>query len=552
MLHHLLPRPQLLLAGASIVIAATTACGPKTVAPPPPPPDEARAVAPPTTEDVTAEVGPLALTGTRFVPEAMPPPPMPRVTPSKRTTLAKERAAWKRLAKSPRATAAERATAAHVLATLLYDEAVAKPAGKAAPLAEARLVVQAVLDATPQQADALTLEIAAALAFAAGDEAAAEPYLAELAGRFVNERAGLAAKAQLGFARLRQDRTAEAAAIVGYADPSPDVPELAYVIAWLRFRAGDGERAAGAIRTAAAGWTDAAYRTPLLRDFLVMTARGGVAPADAAATIASLFPARDLRYAFTYQLSKAYALAGRPDDAAAAIDLAVAVVGDTVQKRDLAVYRTEQAEYAWQAGRVEDIAPAFAAAKAALDGCTDCGEGDQQALAMYAAQRATDLRGVYDGSADTRYRAATAALYELAASLPAGDAKDAAKQARALAAGPPPEVESARYVMALLIPVGARQQELQACYDQVLQGEPALAGAMALALEIDQTGKVIGAAGDPPAGDAGLAAVSRCIEARARAWSLPGRPRAGVARITMRLTVAPAEPTPPAAAPASP
>lgn len=540
-MHHLLFRPQVLLAGASIVIAATVACGPKP-APVPPPPPPTEAVAPPPTEDITAELDQVALTGSRFVPEAVPPPPMPRVVPAKKTTLAKERAAWKRLAKSTRATAAERAAAAHVLATLLYDEARAKPADKAALLAEARAALQTIVDAAPGQADALTLEIAAALAFAAGDEAAAEPFLAELAGRFVNERAGLAAKAQLGFARLRQDRTAEAAAIVGYADPSTDVPELAYVIAWLRFRAGDGERAAGAIRTAATGWTDAAHRTPMLRDFLVMTARGGVPPADAAETIATLFPARDLRYAFTYQLSKAYALAGRPDDAAAAIDLALAVVGDAVLKNDLAVYRTEQADYARQAGRIEDIAPALAAAKAAFDGCSTCAAEDKEALGEYAAKQATDLHHVYTRSGDPRYRAAAAAMYELLGTMATGEMGEVlAKQGRLLASAPPPKA-GAQYPEALVGPLAARLQEPQACYEQVLQGEPALAGTVTLAIEVGQDGKVNGAAGDPPAGDAGLAAVSRCLEARARAWTLPSRPIAGVARVTLSFALSPAAP----------
>jgi hypothetical protein len=61
-----------------------------------------------------------------------------------------------------------------------------------------------------------------------------------------------------------------------------------------------------------------------------------------------------------------------------------------------------------------------------------------------------------------------------------------------------------------------------------------------IALEIDRSGAITGAAGDPPAGDAGLAAVSRCIEERARAWVMPSRPRDGVARVTLSFGLTPA------------
>jgi tetratricopeptide (TPR) repeat protein len=348
------------------------------------------------------------------------------------------------------------------------------------------------------------------------------------------------ARAQLAFARLKDGANADAAALIADAVPAAGAPEMAYVIAWVRFRAGDVAGAAAAIQLAASGWTDAAFKTPLLRDYLVMTARGGVPAAAAAAAIEMLFPARNLRYAFTYQLSKAYGLAGRPDEAAAAIDLAIAIVGDTVQPTDLAVYRVEQADYARQGNRVEALAPALAAAKAAFEACRDCADRDKKALGDYVGQRATEAHAIFARTGDVRYQRAATALYELFASLPPrDDSAQLAQQARDLQATTAPD-DGRQYADALVPPLSARQQEAQACYEQVLQGDPALAGAVTVALEIDRSGAVIGAAGDPPAGDAGLAAVSRCIETRARAWSMPSRPRDGVARVTLAFALTPA------------
>lgn len=514
------------------------ACGPRHVAPPPPPP--IAAPAPPPTEDLEAELGPLALTGSTFTPQAVPPTPMVLVRPVKKTTLARARAAWKKLAASPRAPWAQKATDAQLLATMLYEEAKARPVDRGALLAEARAALAVAHAAAGGAADAITLEMSAALAFAASDAAGAEPFLSELATRFPAEPAGVAARAQLAFARLRDGNNADAAALVADAQATRDAPELAYVIAWLAFRRGDVAGAAQAIAIAAQGWTADAFRTPLLRDFLVMTARAGVPAADAAATIAALLPMRNLRYAFTYQLSRAYGLAGRPEHAAAALEQAIAVVGDAVQKADLAQYRAEQADHARQAGRVEDLAPALARAKEALDGCPDCPDRDRKALGDYVGQRAIELHGIYAITGDARYQRAAAALYALHASLgPRDDSAAMAAHARDLAATPPPE-SGAQYAEALVVPLSARTQEAQSCYEQVLQGEPALAGTVTLALEIDQAGAVAGASSQPPAGDAGLAAVARCIEERARAWVLPSRPRAGTARVAIAYALTPA------------
>ncbi|MBZ0233919.1 MAG: hypothetical protein K8M05_16445, partial [Deltaproteobacteria bacterium] len=91
-----------------------------------------------TAEDVTAELGPWTLQGMVFTPEALPPTAMRlvRVTPA--VPLAKARAQWAKHARDGKPAKGAKATAAHVLASLLYEQAAADPAKKAEPLAEAR------------------------------------------------------------------------------------------------------------------------------------------------------------------------------------------------------------------------------------------------------------------------------------------------------------------------------------------------------------------------------------------------------------------------------
>ena len=84
-----------------------------------------------------------------------------------------------------------------------------------------------------------------------------------------------------------------------------------------------------------------------------------------------------------------------------------------------------------------------------------------------------------------------------------------------------------------MAPLVARFQEVLACYEDRLQGDRTLGGALTVRLEVDQRGEVIGATTEPAGGLASMAAVASCVERRARTWSLPTRPRAGIARISL-------------------
>ena len=105
-----------------------------------------------------------------------------------------------------------KATSAHVLASLLYEQAAADPSKKTEPLTEANAVIAALHGAAADSsADAITLEMGAALAFAADDRAAAQPYLDELVRRFPADKVTTNARAQLAFVHLRAGKNADAA-----------------------------------------------------------------------------------------------------------------------------------------------------------------------------------------------------------------------------------------------------------------------------------------------------------------------------------------------------
>jgi hypothetical protein len=414
-------------------------------------------------EDVTAELGPWTLQGLVFTPEALPPTPMRLVRVSPPVPLAKARAQWAKMAKDGKPPKGPKATAAQVLASLLYEQAAADPTKKAEPLAEARAALDALRAASkgdPKNGvDAVTLEMAAALAFSADDAAGAQPFLDEIVQRFPNDKVASNARCQLAFARLRAHQNAEAAAVLAGAE---DTAELSYVTAWVKFRQGDAATGASLLAKAAASW-DAAYIDPLARDFLVMAARGGVPAKDAASVLASLYPDPKIRFEATYQLSRAYAFAGRPADASDTIELALGTGGDVTA----------------------DMAAKLKKESAAL---------------------------------------------------------------RTLATGKPPVEkatgDAAAYAHAAKATIDARRQEAQACYEQVLQGQPALAGPLMIHLEIDANGAVTGATSEPPEGDAGIAAVARCTVAKIRAWQFPARSGGGVARLTAGFALAPAPAAP--------
>ena len=109
-----------------------------------------------------------------------------------------------------------------------------------------------------------------------------------------------------------------------------------------------------------------------------------------------MFPMPTCATRSPYQLSKAYGLAGQPEQATAAIDAALAIRRrHGAEKIDLPVYRTEQAENcARRGGRISALAPALTAARRRSTRA-GCPERDRKALGDYIGQRATEAHSIY-------------------------------------------------------------------------------------------------------------------------------------------------------------
>ena len=516
------------LAGAAWLAVACS--GPSTPVALPTPPDPR-----PRTEDLTIDMATTTLQGTLFVPEGLAPPPMLVVRPSRKTTLDKQRAAWKKLAADAKAPLARKATEAQVLATLLFDRLRGLPADaptRGPLLDEARAALAAVHDAGKDKTDRTTLEMAAALALGAGDRAGAERYLDELIARFPDSGADSMARAQLAYVQLVAGKDDEATTALAGQEPLAARPDLAYVIAWLRFRAGNGPGAAAAIALAASGWKDDGTRPALTRDYLIMTTRGGVAPTEAAAGVTGFVPDGPARSGALLDLAQAYDLAGRPDDAAAAIELALAQLGATLAPIDQLAARRTQAELARKSGHIADLGARWAAVTDALARCKDCDVDVRHGVATELAKLAYELHTIYVTSGDPRHRAAAMELYRLHAGLGDADGAAVAAHARELGTAHVPE-DGSQYHEAIRAPIVARFQSVLACYEARLQGTRTLGGPLTVRLEVDQRGQVSGVTTEPAGGLDGMAAVATCIERDARTWTLPSRPRPGVARISL-------------------
>ncbi len=489
-------------------------------------------------EDLAIDGGEVALTGLRFTPEAIAPPSMLLVHGTRTPTLERQRTAWARL-RSDRRAVARRTVDGQVLVTALFTAARTDAARRGALLAEARAAIDVIHVATPGATDETTLTMGAALAFATGDEPGAQPYLTELVQRFGEGPGGTMARTQLTFARLRDGDDDIARALVLGREPNAAQAELAYVIAWTRFRDGDGPGVAAAITLAAQGWTVAATVAAVERDFLIMHARSGLDLATAIDAVAAVTAEVPRRHALLYQLSTAYAFAGRPLEARGALDAALAVLPSPPTEL-LPSLRLLQAEYVRRAGKIDELPTAWRAAVAAIAACPACAAADRQAVGDGLAARAVEAHTIYATSGDARYHRAADDLYRQFAALPdvtrRADHAAVAQYAADFAQVREP-TDGAQYRDAIKGPIALRQQEVLACYEATLQGTPALGGAVALVIEIDPTGAIQGAVTDPPRGDAGLARVAGCVEDRARAWQLPARARPGIARVTLRYVL---------------
>jgi hypothetical protein len=533
-----------------------TAPGPASAAP-------ARKV---TSGDVSFEVDRQDIKGTVYEPDpGLGRPGMPLVDAKRKTTKDKQRA----LVQSTKDPVAKQAQAA-IYATMLYREAKddKDKTKEREKLAEARNTLKEVADAVGDKAiDEITLRLVASynLLLAPMEdsrkprredyEAAEKAWQALLAVVEKDPKAKDVGDIRTGLAytQLRLFKNADALATVSAAKPEDKQPELAYVTAWAKLRAGDGAGAWQAIAAAAQGFTDVS-RDDLERDVLWFAGRTDVAIDQVAPTIAVLAKARaaaakqpQLEQRTQYELFArlgliSYALAGRWADAIAALDKAVAVGGDIVPPNDLPVIRYSQADFTVRLD-APDVAVKFA--RQAIEAYKPCAEK------CTAKDRADTIKGVYllcqlfhvlyATANDQRYYQPAHDLYQLLISTPEFAQKSEAEQnlkklettLKNTKVGTGTHDKGA---LGALLP--RHNLEAQACYEAALGTNPELAGNVVVNLEADASGAIKGVATEPKAGAADLSAVAGCIANRAKQWKLPKRGMAGATRIKLTFGLA--------------
>ena len=492
--------------------------------------------------DVSFEIPVFEIKGVVFEPEAIGRPGMPLVDAKKATTLDKQRAQVLST-KDP----VQKQAQAAVLATMLYRESKTNNKANEKPLlTEARQVLRDVAQQAGDKAvDEITLRLLGSYELLLEDYAAAEKAWQALIERDPKSKEGPVNHAWLAYAQLRQFKNTEALAAVAADKLDDKQPELAYVMAWAKWRTNDNAGAWQAITTAAKGWGQNANRDELEHDVLLFAGRTNLTLDQAAQALTAMPGKTKLQqYELLAKLGiSGLGLVGRWADGVTALDKAVELAGTAVPPNDLPVIRYSQADFTV---RLDTPEVATKYARQAIDALAPCG------AKCTDKDKADTIQGVYlmgrlfhilyATANDHRYYEPAHDLYALTIPLLADPAiqSQAQKDAKILETtlknikiGTGTHDKGA--LGALL---GRHNLEIQACYEAGLGANPKLGGTITLNLESDATGAIKGVATEPKAGLTELSAVAGCVADHAKQWKLPKRGMAGNTRIKMSYTFA--------------
>ena len=339
---------------------------------------------------------------------------------------------------------------------------------------------------------------------------------------------------------LKHYKHAEALAVVKNDPPSDKQPELSYVMAWAKWRAGDDAGAWQAIVAAASGWGNSANKDVLERDVLLFAGRSNVPFTQVTPELYKIFGAKTpaAQYEVVAKLGlQAYQFAGKWTEGVAALDEALKLAGNTVPPNDKLAIKYYQADFTV---RLDQPSAATRHAKesiAAMPACTKCSAKEKQDIVtgIYGIARLFHL--LYATANDIRYYQPAYDLYAETIPLIADNAMRTQAQSdlktlettlKNTKAGTGTHEKQAIGVL-----LQRHNQEVQACYEETLAANPKLAGPITVTLESDATGDIRGAASDPKAGMADMSAVATCILANVKNWKLPKRGMAGNTRIKL-------------------
>jgi hypothetical protein len=494
--------------------------------------------------DATFDVGPTDIKGVLFQPEALGEPGMPMVTAKKKLSLDKHRAELTK-AKDPVVKQAE----AEIIATMLYEQSKTQTGDALKKtLTDARQVLRdTAADVGPDKVDDSLLRMLGTYEVKLEDWAAAEKAWGDLVAKAPKDKEEPSNRAWWVYTLLKQFKTQDAVAALGSEPLTEKQAEFAYVEAWTSFRSGNMSAAYQAIIVALKGWGDNAGAKEVENEALRFAARSGVPMQAALKDLEPLIAkgAKDLDYKLYAELGlKSYQYAGRWADGIAAIDKALNC-GAKVPAEDVPKLRYEQSDYAI---RLDDPDAVAKYATAALQGVNACGAGcptaGNQELVKYIAGTARLLGVLFANDNDPRYYAPAVAIYNAVVPMMTFSQKDQEDTARDKATVDqwkaklkPTDGKHDKGAIGVLL--SRHNQEVQACYEQVLSGNPKLGGTLTVRLEADQTGAIKGASTEPKGGVANLAAVASCVADHARGWKLPTHGAPGITRISLSFALAP-------------
>jgi hypothetical protein len=504
----------------------------------------------PTGGDAIVEAGPVEIKGLVFEPEAMGRPGMPLASAKKQLSIENQRKVYQ-VQKDPTRKQAEAA----ILASMLFTDSKVKESEEAKKMiTEARQALRDSAAMAKDKVDELTLRMLGSFEIQLEDWAASEKAWQALVDRAVKEPKNKqlqddlpSNKAWWAFSLLKQNKNAEALAVVKAEQLSDKQPELAYVAAWAKWRNGDEPGALQGILAAAPGW-GGTNREAFDRDVFLFAGRDTKTSVDAVSPqMFTIFAAKapDQQYGVLAKLGlQSYHYAGRWQDAVNAIDKAITVSAGKAPANDIPVLRYTQADFLV---RLDQPDAAARYAKQALDALPACGakcsDKSKQELVrgVYGIGRMFHL--LYATANDIRYYQPANDLYIATGGLimdPAArtqakaDADNLAQTLKNTKAGTGTHQREAIGIL-----LQRHNQEIQACYEKGLATNPKVGGSVTLNLESDETGAMKGGSTEPAAGAADLAAVAGCIKEKAMTWKLPKRGSKGATRIKMSYSLAP-------------
>ncbi len=523
----------------SLVLVATLGCGGAAKDAPTTPGSNAGSGAKPAAAgDVSLEIPPIEIKGVIFEPEGLGRPGMPLYEPKARgLTVAKQ----KQIFGSTKGAVEKQAQGA-VLATMLYQESK-KATGDAAKalVEEARQVLRTSQAAAGKDVDEVTFRLLGSYELMADDFAAAEKAWEGVVAKGPKSKELGYNKAWWAHSLLKQYKNAEALAVVKNDAPDAKQPELAYVMAWAKWRAGDDAGAWQAIVAAASGWGTNANKDVIERDVLLFAGRSSEPFTKVAPELYKIFGAKTpaQQYEVVAKLGlQAYQYAGKWADAVASLDEALKLAGTTVLPTDKLVIKYTQADMTVRLDQPDTAARHGKDALAVMPTCAKCSPQDKENVVtgIYGIARVFHL--LYATANDVRFYQPAHDLYVETIPLMVSnntlrtqaqnDLKTLETTLKNTKAGTGTHEKQAIGVL-----MQRHNQEIQACFEETLAGSPKLSGTVTVTLESDATGEIKGAASDPKAGTDGLSAVAGCIVANAKSWKLPKRGMAGNTRIKL-------------------